>query len=118
MFDDAKALIAADIRSRCPGISPADLRVQMFDRLYFGDFDAATRDRIVSALSATTCEACGEPFTCGAALGACWCAEVELSDSARAELRARYKTCLCRACLEKLAGSEDPASITHTRQVS
>ena len=50
MFDDAKALVAADIRSRCPGISLADLRIQMFDRLYFGDFDAATRDRIVSAL--------------------------------------------------------------------
>lgn len=51
MFDDAKALIAADVSARCPGISPADLRVQIFDRLYFGDFDAPTRDRIVAALS-------------------------------------------------------------------
>ena len=50
MFDDAKALIAADIRARCPGISRVDLRARMFDRLYFGDFDAATRDRIVSDL--------------------------------------------------------------------
>jgi hypothetical protein len=47
------------------------------------------------------CEACGQTFTCGAALGSCWCSEVELSDSARAELRARYEKCLCRACLEK-----------------
>ena len=50
MFDAAKALVAADIRARCPGISPADLRVQVFDRLYFGDFDPGTRARIVSAL--------------------------------------------------------------------
>jgi hypothetical protein len=50
MFDAAKALAAADIRSRCPDISSADLRVQIFDRLYCGDFDAATRARIVSAL--------------------------------------------------------------------
>jgi len=50
MFDVAKALIAADIRDKCPGISPADLRVQMFDRLYLGDFDAETRARITSAL--------------------------------------------------------------------
>jgi hypothetical protein len=50
MFDDAKALMASDIRSKHPDISPADLRILMFDRLYFGDFDAATRDRIVSAL--------------------------------------------------------------------
>ena len=50
MFDDAKALIAADIRAQCPGISRVALRARMFDRLYFGDFDAATRDRIVSDL--------------------------------------------------------------------
>lgn len=50
MFDLAKALVAADIRDKCPGISPGDLRVQMFDRLYFGDFDAETRARIASAL--------------------------------------------------------------------
>jgi uncharacterized protein YdhG (YjbR/CyaY superfamily) len=50
MFDLAKALVAADIRDKCPQISPADLRVQMFDRLYFGDFDAETRARIASAL--------------------------------------------------------------------
>ncbi len=50
MFDAAKALAAADIRARHPAISPSDLRLQIFDRLYFGDFDSATRARILSAL--------------------------------------------------------------------
>lgn len=50
MFDAAKTLMAADIRSNHPGISPADLRVRMFDRLYFGDFDAETRAKIIAAL--------------------------------------------------------------------
>jgi len=50
MFDDAKALVRAEILSRRPDISESDLRVEMFDRLYFGDFDAATRDRIVAGL--------------------------------------------------------------------
>jgi len=47
------------------------------------------------------CEACGENFTCGASLSGCWCGEIKLSDEARAELRAKYKDCLCRRCLEK-----------------
>jgi hypothetical protein len=50
MFDAAKALMAAGIRSQCPGISAADLRLRMFDRLYSGDFDPDTRVRIRSAL--------------------------------------------------------------------
>jgi hypothetical protein len=52
------------------------------------------------------CEACGETFACGAALGNCWCAGVELSETTRAELRARYSLCLCRACLERFADAE------------
>jgi hypothetical protein len=50
MFDAAKALATAGIRAGHPAISPADLRQQIFDRLYFGDFDAATRARLISAL--------------------------------------------------------------------
>ncbi len=50
MFDAAKILMAVDIRGRHPDITEADLRRQMFDRLYFGDFDAATRARIIAAL--------------------------------------------------------------------
>ena len=52
---------------------------------------------------ATVCEACGGPFTCGASLSGCWCSEIKLSDETRAELRTRYRNCLCRACLERLA---------------
>lgn len=57
----------------------------------------------------STCEACGAKFTCGATLYGCWCAEIKLSDEARAELSKRYERCLCRACLEALAKSEDKA---------
>lgn len=51
----------------------------------------------------SVCEACGDEFVCGASLAGCWCAEVELTEAVRAELRARYKGCLCRACLERFA---------------
>jgi len=51
VFDDAKALVAAGIRARYPDISAASLRVRMFDQLYFGDFDEASRTRIISALA-------------------------------------------------------------------
>ncbi len=50
MFDDAKALVIADIRANRPDIPADDLRVQLFDRLYFGDFDPQARARIVAAL--------------------------------------------------------------------
>jgi hypothetical protein len=49
----------------------------------------------------SVCEACGEPFTCGAQASGCWCAEVQLTESVRALLRERYKSCLCRSCLEQ-----------------
>ena len=49
------------------------------------------------------CEACGEEFHCGASVWGCWCAEVQLNEQTRAELRQKYKNCLCRACMEKAA---------------
>jgi hypothetical protein len=52
---------------------------------------------------ASTCEACGASFTCGAMLAGCWCAEIKLSEATRAKLRERYQNCLCRACLENYA---------------
>jgi hypothetical protein len=54
----------------------------------------------------STCEACGNPFTCGATLAGCWCSEIKLTDETRAELRTQYQRCLCRPCLEKLADDE------------
>jgi hypothetical protein len=53
------------------------------------------------------CEACGNEFVCGATLGGCWCTDLKLSDEARAELRSRYSTCLCRKCLEDAAAKQD-----------
>ena len=52
---------------------------------------------------AEVCESCGAEFTCGASLAGCWCSGVELGDAARAELRSRFRRCLCRACLESYA---------------
>ena len=54
----------------------------------------------------SVCEACGEPFTCGATLSGCWCQEIKLNDEVRDGLRSQYQRCLCRACLEKLAKGE------------
>ena len=54
-----------------------------------------------SVCEPSVCAACGESFTCGATLAGCWCAEIQLSDEVRAELRKNYQSCLCRACLEK-----------------
>lgn len=46
MFDLARTLMTADIRARHPGISDAELRVQIFERTYGSDFDEADRARI------------------------------------------------------------------------
>jgi Cysteine-rich CWC len=58
------------------------------------------------------CEACGETFACEIALGkGCWCGEIKLSDETRQELRAKYRNCLCRACLEKAAATNSTSEI-------
>jgi hypothetical protein len=50
------------------------------------------------------CEACGELFACEISLGTgCWCGQVPLSAETKKQLRAKYKNCLCRDCLEKAA---------------
>ncbi|HZI17825.1 MAG TPA: cysteine-rich CWC family protein [Pyrinomonadaceae bacterium] len=54
------------------------------------------------------CAACGAHFSCGAASSSgCWCGGLALDEAARAELRARYEGCLCRACLEGYAAPGD-----------
>ena len=65
-------------------------------------------DKLIASLPvlklAQACEACGEAFACELSLGqGCWCAEIKLSDEVRAELRNRYRGCLCRSCLERAA---------------
>ncbi len=65
-------------------------------------------DSSSDACAAAQCQACGQPFACGATLAGCWCAEIELSAAARAEIGARYQRCLCRACLESFAANIPP----------
>ncbi len=52
------------------------------------------------------CEACGQPFVCGASLKGCWCVPVKVSAEARQQMRERYKDCLCPECLQRFA--EEP----------
>ena len=53
------------------------------------------------AVKQKTCEACGAAFTCSASGAGCWCADVELSGGALAELRERFRDCLCQRCLPR-----------------
>jgi hypothetical protein len=48
MFDLARASIVADIQTRCPALTDAELRAQLFERLYGNDFDPATRAEIMT----------------------------------------------------------------------
>ena len=50
MFDFARALVTADIRARHPEISAAELRVQIFERMYDDDVDPETRARVIARL--------------------------------------------------------------------
>ncbi|MFT7722348.1 MAG: cysteine-rich CWC family protein [Roseateles sp.] len=52
------------------------------------------------------CPRCGGGFACGAATGHCACFGLRLSDALRAELAARYRGCLCLACLRALAEAD------------
>lgn len=52
MFETAKALMMAGIRAERPDLSPRDLRVEMFRRLYWNDFDETTFARLVERLRA------------------------------------------------------------------
>jgi hypothetical protein len=70
-----------------------------------------------SSCEPSICESCGEPFACGAQLSGCWCAEVKVSEAVRAELRARFQRCLCRACLERFAEGNGE-SVAETRSES
>jgi len=47
------------------------------------------------------CPECGETFACEIGLQGCWCRQVKLSASTLEALRGKYKSCLCRSCLEK-----------------
>ncbi|NTV03153.1 MAG: cysteine-rich CWC family protein [Chlorobiaceae bacterium] len=48
-----------------------------------------------------TCPMCGQQFTCGLS-SSCWCATRIVPDEVRAWLAARYETCVCSICLDRL----------------
>lgn len=50
-----------------------------------------------------SCEACGQPFVCGASVKGCWCFQIKLSTEVREQLRAQYKDCLCSDCLQRFS---------------
>jgi hypothetical protein len=50
MFDDARALVEAGIRSQHPGIGRSELRARVFERLYYDEFDEPTRARMLPDL--------------------------------------------------------------------
>jgi len=56
------------------------------------------------------CPRCGGPFACG--VGAdpatpCFCVSITLGPERLAELRARYRDCLCADCLRALASAPE-----------
>ncbi len=51
----------------------------------------------------STCESCGNEFTCGATSKDCWCFNVKISEENRKELKSTFENCLCQNCLEKLS---------------
>jgi hypothetical protein len=61
MFDLARALMTADIQARHPGISETELRVQIFERTYGNDFDAAERARIARRIREVSAAATSWP---------------------------------------------------------
>ncbi|MGD9835296.1 MAG: cysteine-rich CWC family protein [Piscinibacter sp.] len=60
------------------------------------------------------CPRCGSAFHCGmndsAVAGPCACTTLTLTPALRAELAARYKGCLCLACLRALAAGATAAA--------
>ena len=54
-----------------------------------------------------TCPMCGQPFTCGLS-ASCWCAARKVTEEVRAWLAARYETCVCSTCLDRLVEEGPP----------
>jgi hypothetical protein len=64
-------------------------------------------DALANALTRhRQCESCGNDFSCAGLLG-CWCSEIKLSDQTRAELKSRFKDCLCSDCLNAFAARDE-----------
>ena len=67
--------------------------------------------RVLPTLNRTQeCPACGQPFVCEISLQGCWCTEVKLSAETLQTLRSKYKSCLCRSCLESAQAVSERAN--------
>lgn len=51
MYETSRYLITRAILQRNPGITKTDFRKELFLKFYGGDFDQATRDKIMKHLS-------------------------------------------------------------------
>jgi hypothetical protein len=79
-------------RADCQSVQPGTVMLSELTELILPERRAAQK-----------CEACGQEFRCGASLTGCWCWRAELTAAARAQLRARYRDCLCPTCLASWA---------------
>jgi len=53
------------------------------------------------------CESCGASFGCCAErIASCWCANVNIPDAVRADLKAKFSECICPECLAKYTQQE------------
>lgn len=56
-----------------------------------------------------TCAACGGQFECGQY--GCWCGKIGITEEHMDWIAARYKDCLCPACLENVRHGTLSASL-------
>lgn len=60
-------------------------------------------------LAEPRCERCGQVWLCGMNGPApCACTTLQLNAGQLADLRQRYRACLCLACLQAIAGGASP----------
>ncbi len=56
-------------------------------------------EALENASEKLVCESCGESFSCGSKTGDCWCFDVEIGTETLADIKTKYKDCLCNKCL-------------------
>ncbi|MBH0182000.1 MAG: cysteine-rich CWC family protein [Nitrospira sp.] len=61
-----------------------------------------------------TCEHCGQVFQCGGYQ--CWCGSLGVTEQQMDWIAARYKDCLCPACLGKIARGEPGSQVPQIDQ--
>ena len=57
------------------------------------------------------CPMCGQHFTCGMS-ASCWCAIRIVPDEVRTWLAARYETCVCSTCLDRLVEQSEKGGLS------